>query len=558
MMMQSKPHRSAIRALGVLALALIVACGEDSRKAAAVGTGPRDSRDADAVPGDYTPFTGDLDVDSIKFAGANAEAETLLALAGCDCAPALLASVAKRLAPAKGTLPQVLMPPIREQIRTDESLKTLLSLPLGLGGLLAGAFANDEKIAAKVREGLTEKLNKAPGGSRLAASVPFRFDGFPSLRSGGTPQMTIADATPRWLLVLSRGGLWDGAQPAAFGDHGWQMMESMRLLVEWKYLFGLDPRPDGGVYGGLTIDPSADTQALGPFDPRTDDGARIVSGAYAFTVDGDTAIDLALNGREKWSHTESPITLGEQALIWRAAAMAFHRLRPENRVKVTSLFSGSDPIFPDNAHNLPMAFLPGVKALLDGEIVDRDSRVIRGAVGKAPSRASLQDLVRMAGALGAWVEELSELSDSGLDAATKDKVKDAPTDMTLAVQLAVQTILKDHVTVSGEHGLALVEKDDQPSPALIAETLTTLVDLEATLLDSPLLESNILGLYHWYVGDVLTQAETSQWTAADVLWGLSAINRAETLPGADGLSWLPDAKAVLQKAADSLDLVGGG
>src|SRR5690606_24695947 len=134
------------------------------------------------------------------------------ALAHCNCAPRVTAAFLKEIAQSRGTLPQPLVPTIREQIRNNSKLKILNILPDGLSDLVTDFFVNDDKIATEIRTGVAEKIaNFAPGAPRLAERVPFRFDAFPKLgeREDLPAEFRLEDQLARWLLAFGNDSLWE-------------------------------------------------------------------------------------------------------------------------------------------------------------------------------------------------------------------------------------------------------------------------------------------------------------------------------------------------------------
>ena len=331
------------------------------------------------------------------------------------------------------------------------------------------------------------------------------------------------------------------------------------MLVEWKYLLGLEASPSGGALGGLTVDPYVAGDELAPFDPRLDPfGARIISGTYSLQLPGGTALDLVLNAKERWHRDPQIVPLAEQALLWRAAAAAFHRLRPENRKSVAPLFDTADAIFPADAHRLPLAFLPGMKIMLERSFIETETRSIFAAAGD-PLRADLLDLLRLSGAIGAWTQELRDLSGAELDEPTTQELLAAPAKLLPAAQLAVQSILNTHTTPAEQvnHGLALRLRDTDvtpPPPAVVGETLVTLIGLESSILNSPLLKERIIKIALWYGTDILANPKHDAWSAADVLWGLAALNALKAYDPSLDLWWLADGTAILREAASRLQI----
>jgi hypothetical protein len=495
-------------------------------------TGDQSPGSAEATP--IRPFTGQFANDSLQISPKDSRTEELIwAIGDCDCLAKYLETSLKARALQHGALPQALMPPIRQQIRNNDSLKTVLDVPL-IGGLLADVFVNDDKISGEVRTGIQQKISQfVPGGSQLDQTVPYRFDGFrPIVKTPEAPKsFLLADQISHWHLYFAHPGLWQGQSPIASGDHGLQGVEVMRTLVEWKYLFGLDSNPEGGHYGGLSIDLNQPTKPAGKFDPReSPDAKRFFNGKYTIEYPEASALDLATKTSERWRLGPQPITLNDQAKMWLTAAKAFHRLRPENRNKIRSMFGAEDQaIFPTNAHELTLAFLPGLQGLLSGPFIEKESRLVRQEAFGEDTPASLLDLARLIRGIQGWVSELSDLRGSDLPENVRNQLREAPAQMVPAIQVAVQTILKDHIVQNSEIiGNALVEKpgvNKAPTIAVIGEVIVALVEAETQSLSSPLLHDKVEGLGHWLIGEVLQKV--SALTPESAAWSIRALNALE-------------------------------
>jgi hypothetical protein len=220
---------------------------------------------------------------------------------------------------------------------------------------------------------------------------------------------------------------------------------------------------------------------------------------------------------------------------------------------------------PDNVHQLPLAFVTGLKALLGGPFIDRDARFIRAraALGGGSSRqdepAGLVALVRLAAALDAWIVELKDVGDAGLDATTRRKLEEAPARLKPALQLAVQTLLNHHVSPpgGGRYGLALTERGGEPAPlARYAESLATLFPIEKRSVESPFLKSRLVGLTHYFVAHVLAprlQSPRGALSAEDVIWSLKALESYREHAGDADAPWLASALRRLTELASLLE-----
>ena len=229
---------------------------------------------------------------------------------------------------------------------------------------------------------------------------------------------------------------------------------------------------------------------------------------------------------------------------------------------------------PPDAHQLALAFLPGLQALLDGPFIDSDTHVIRhlaafdAASQKNPALplATAIELARLAAAINAWIMELNHLDGAGLDAATLAKLTQAPAKLQAALQLAVQTILAQNVVVAApskasadqSYHITMIDVAGRPlqTPAEVAEILFTLMTIDATNVKSPLLEAKIVGLFHWFAADVLApmwrgQGESA--TLADLVWSKVALDAFAALPAGKSAAWLPDARNGMASALAAWD-----
>lgn len=510
--------------------------------------------------------------------------ERLWANAHCQCTPAFTGKYLSQLSVARGALPQPLVPSVREQIRNDPKLKLLMGLPGGLqnvGNFLAGLFVNDEKIAGLIRTGVAEKVNRAaPGGAQIQNHVQFRFDGFPSPISAVGSAQTAAPKVfdtdvqaSRWALIMGLPNMWQAEAPIAYNDHGLQTLHTAQMMSEWQYMFGLEKAANGTVYGGVTFDPREGLNGkLAGFDPRTDiKGKRVVSGSYVISYDQADQLDLAISVQEQWQRNAAKINLDEQARMWTAAATAFHRLRPKNRTNVGSLF-GSSGMFPNDAHQIALVFLPGIEVLLDGMFIDEQAMLIRQYAKtrettgpEASQPANLVTLTRLARAMNLWVEQTRDLSDAALDAATANKLRTGNAQFVKVVQLAIQSILGNHVRDSGVvtklGSIAMVRSPQdygKPEAAEVAETLATLAAVEQASLPSPILKQRVIGLYHWYVAEYLADVPKGKnqmkLSPQAILWSYKAMQQLAKYPQNEHRAvWLKDLTAQLKAAIDSWD-----
>jgi hypothetical protein len=477
--------------------------------------------------------------------------EVLWAMAQCGCQPAARTEVFRRLAVARGVLPQILVPTVREEIRGNPQLKRLLSLPELFGGLFKRILTSDERLSNQVRSGLSQKIQAAVGGD-LKSNIPFRFDSFVTHSRDLKDNFSMIEMAARWNLVFATPNLWQGQTPVAFNSHGLQVLESIRVLSEWTYLFGIDPKPAGGFYGGMTIDASGSANTdLIRFDPREDpDARRIVSGAYRIGYNDAPALDLVINVQELWQRGPDEPTITEQAMIWNSAALAFSRLRADQRAATPRLYGPKgQALLPQDAHTLPLIFLPGMQGLLEGRLADIEKRTI-SEPGMPTERVSWRSLAKLGRAIMTWITVLDKIEAAQVPKAQEEQLKAAPTQLKEALRLVVLNILKDE---------ALREPSRIPSIAEIAEAISFLADAEQKLLPSPHLQEVVVDTFHRFASQRLVPIWTGKtqdtMSVEDVLWTNMALSSMSRYP-MDTLQapWLPPLMQKVQAVAGKREM----
>jgi|GEM_PF-2027425 len=526
------------------AFVLLASCSPKSTKF--------DHQPLPAAPMQTSPFTynGNLDLtalsqsanDALRNAKQRAPNDDFLwALSICQCTPNFQGKVLVDMSKASGALPQPMVPAIREQIQNDPKLKALMSLQDGaLSNLLKKFFTNDDKIAQTIRDGFAQKLRDAlPGGTTLEKTVPFRFDLFPlagnqeTIVAGSSRRIQAAGFGPRWSFVFSANKMFSGGKPIYGSDHGLELFHVARTLAEWQYLYGLEKSTmSGKVFGGLTVDPNnAASGELQPFDPRANPQAtpRIVSGPLEVQFKETGSVDLALNVQEQWARFPEPITLDEQVKITHAAAVAFSRMRPENRQHTSTIFGpkGGKAMFPPETHQLPLIYLTGFGALLKQGFIDVPTRRIYAqaqAAGQTGALAPMVVTARMARTIFAWQKETSNLQGAELSADVQSQLTTANPELKKAAQLAVQTIIANHVRYGQVDDGALAwhlkldpQNSNIPTIEESAETIATLIDVERVNVPSPLLRQRIIDLSHWFAMEYLHGAKGGA-SPTGVIW----------------------------------------
>jgi len=474
--------------------------------------------------------------------------EQLDAIARCDCGEKTKLKYFRTFNTTHGSLPQILVPTIREKIRTDSKLQTLAALPAGLGNLLKGIFASDDKITETISEEIAEQLKKnTPGGTSLGKNPPIRLDGFVPLTQGSVPPnaFNLNEQVVRWALVFSTPNLFEGKSGVGGGDHGPQTLEMMRALMEWNYMFGLDPRPpqpgqNPGMYGGLSIDVANVNQVAGPFDPRiTPDAKRFFSGIYSLNaLTAASAVDLAILAREEWQVRQpSTIHLRDQARLWSAAAFAFARLRPENRSSISGMFGQKGvALFPTNAHELPLAFLPTLQALLEGGFIDKNERAIYSSarVGgqQSPVRATVGEISYLLDAMLNWTIQLRNIDQAQVNPASIEKLRATPGKFVPALQLSSNRVLSDNFFVDQEQFGVTIRTLNTADPLSLvdgARALYALARTEQEVLHSPFIRDHTIGGLHWFAATILYQYVSGQKDTpiAGAIWSLRALKQCK-------------------------------
>ncbi len=514
---------------------------------------------------------------------------SLWALGGCDCSPKFTAQYLVALVKSRGALPQILVPTVREEVRNNSILRTLLSFPPGglanISNTLLNVFMTDSTVSKMVKSGLNDKFKASlPGGTSIGTAVDYGFDLFqnPIIRAGQhstqvPSSMDIGLQASKWMLVQGTGALWKNTTPLAFGDHGLQLLATSMTMAEWKYVFGLDESSSNTIYGGLAFNPAQGINApIGKFDPRVDTGrSGIVSGQYTISFPNGQAIQLATSIKEQWQRSASPVSLDEQARVWASAAQGYLNLRPTARTATTAaMFAGGPAIFPPEAHTLPLAFLKGMAALLDGPIIDKDPKVIHQTADLSPQPnrnrpvASMLSLARMARALNLWIKALESAEQDQLSPEVLQEIVDSRSILKDAMRLAVQSILDLYVNPNVPNRLntiALVtsQSDMTPPPfAEAAETLAALADIDVyTLKQSGSLtdfSKKVIGLFHWftseYMADYSVGSQRYQPSAEGMIWSLNAFQSFSQYPAhLNQAPWLQDILRNLQSAVSNWD-----
>ena len=466
-----------------------------------------------------------LNVNPKSWSETDQNSELLWYLLQCQCTPHTLKIYFKSSITQKGLLPQTIAPSIRKEVINNPKIQQIINLgnsilPNGIGAILTPVLIDDEKINSAIREGLGSKiLTQYSKSTEISTLNSLNFDHF--VPSGTYNQhLNIDDQAVNWLAVFESEKLWSQNSNAPFKTaeiwpEEFQFFKLMRTLSEWQYLFGLSEPIQSKIPGGLTVD--VNDSELKTFDPRVSEDDRFLASLYLLKLNFSDALTQAQKGGESWSLPEQSISLLSQSKIWYVAGKAFGRLRPRGRINIASAFTGSNPLFPAETHQIPLAFLPGMKSLLNGPFIDEPSRLLRQIAflpksfpGKSTDRTLKADIESTAAlilSLNIWITQLSELNDAGLSADTEKKLLEAPATLKKALQFAVQTLLNEFIATETYNGyLATVAKKNFSQSAnatQVGQILKALCLAESTHLKSTLLTQKIDGLLHWSIAEFI-------------------------------------------------------
>lgn len=519
----------------------------------------------DLVPIKFATWDG-KGSESIKptIGPAKSSVNLLMALSACECAEAMTGRIFTQNAMTKGVLPQVLVPKIREKIATDSSLAILSQLPPGLNGLMKSLFANEDKIYSSVRDGIQDSLNQSlasMGGTSLSRRIPFRLDLFTSsvyTPSGYPVTFEISEQAARWNHVMSVPAMWKQTQPVDGYDHGVQLLETMRVAAEWAYLSGIGAtgEPDG--YGGLAsnvIDgPSKMSRPQNP-ETASDSWAIFASGKFSIAYPYASSVDMATRIREKWSSAPNTVSLEEQAMIWRAAALAFSKMRPDRLGRASAIFSAPGGALGFSTAKLPLVWLPALGVLLEQKFINVQAQTIQEyaypTAGKNQN-AKLKSLLIAAQAIQEWRLATTDINKAGFPEEIRKRLLTVPKDLELPLQFIARSILNSHTTMREDNfGISVTaNKDDgsvESDPAVVAQMVATLGWLEQVALTGPTLKDRVLSLYQWHVRKNLVATNNAGvMDAESVLWNLRA---------AEVMSNYKDAPPWITKLRDNLRTV---
>lgn len=524
------------------------------------------------VPISYSNWDGE-GIDSINPIPmkASPDPETMMGLAACECAPGLNAKFFAISALSQGVLPQVLVPTVRQKIATNSTLEALRRLPPGLASLMTGLFATDDTIYTSVRDGLQDTLQKslqARGGTSLAARMPFRLDLFTTsvhAPAGFPIAFDVKSQAARWNMVMSTNSMWKNAIPVDGIDHGLQLLETTRVVAEWAYLAGIgnDGAPDG--YGGLaaSIEQEAGTMAQ-PENPETTSDAWGIytSGKFSVGYPNASSLDLATRVKERWGVEVDGVSLEEQAMMWRSAALAFAKMRADRLGEAESLFANPDGALSPSMAKLPLVWLPAMGSMLSNRYLDKSTlNIMEYAYPKADQqrKASLKSLLRAAQAIQEWRLATTDIRNANLSESINRRLLPLGDDLVMPLQLITRNVLNEFTsvrTMNGEIWIVAIKSDGsiETDSAVISEMVATLASIDQALFLSPDLKDRLTSLYHWHAKYVLMPKLTgfNSMPAAEILWNVKAADVMNNYQNA--APWITTLETRLRSAAVGIQL----
>jgi hypothetical protein len=484
-----------------------------------------------------------------------------IALSECHCAPEASRILLEHAAMSRRALPQALVPKIREEIRSNPLLAAVDQLPGVLGEIISSLATSDAQMATQIRAGILKTLNPtltAVGTGTFLQNAPFRFDlfGAPSntnvaVTASQPPTFSVAKAATLWGLVFGADDLWT-ASGSTTTDVGAQILEVTRTFAEWAYLLGIggDGQPNG--LGGVAFDIKlGNSQFSAPKAPTeiTDDEARFISGDYTISYPRLPTVLLATKVQESWQSAPGAVTLLEQASVWRAAALAFGRMRSDKPGGFRTLFTGDSPPLSSTSPALPLIWLPAMADFLKNSFINKDTRAIynvaKSADGAEPAEASLDALTMLGFALHDWILATRNIAQTDLAPDVKDRLSTLESKLKDPLRLAIVTILNRHTKIKHLDDQDWITFDNaQLEDHQINAAIALLVSSEQDILKGDLLKARATALFHWYIAKKLMPA--SDLSAANAAWILHNSKRMEVYPSAP--SWIHSLSLHLESA----------
>lgn len=477
-----------------------------------------------------------------------------MALSYCDCATPAASRMFLSRASNQGVLPQIFVPQIREAIATNPKLSALNNLGI-LGEFLKKRFAGDEKIAAQVRESLSDKLQASlaqSGGTSVATRVPFQFGLFDMIPTSAVAVDANTQMT-RWNLVAGRKEMWSGGKPLDGVDHGLQLLETARMIAEWAYIFGIgsDGKPNG--WGGLAEDiATGNTQLAKPTDPSLAPATSglFFSGVMTISYPNSSLVQMATQVRETWSLQPDRVPLLTLARMWNAAALAFMDFRPDLSVASRTMLQVQNGVLSPGVQKLPLVWLNSMSPLLENRIINKETRTIRNEAYGSEAPATLESLIALARALQNWRTATANPAASGLTPDLVAKLAPVPEKLTQPIQLIVQNVLANYTFIANSPTpkVYIGTSPMAASPKIAAEAIAALAELDQKTLSSADLRQTVFSLYSSHAAEwAKTGGSINDAPTIIAMMHLSRVMAAYNQP----TSWSPYLNQLLENAVNS-------
>ncbi len=457
----------------------------------------------------------------------------------------------RKWALARGALPQILTPSIRQEIENNDLLQRIARMPDFLRSMLK-FFVDDSYIIAEIQNKITSILDKVlKRQTNLHKKINYRFDHFltakPKVVEGNLTYSEFAfeEQFVRWYYIFSIDNFWTDDKPLDNDNHGIQLLSSLQVLSELQYSLGIAVPGQSTPHGGLSFDAKEGAVATpSKFDLRAEpDATRYFSGKFKLSYKNGDIVDIASDLSETWVNIPTATTLDEQAKLWMAGAKLFERLRPAHYEKLSNFY---DHALCKEAFGMPLSILASMNTLLNGPFIDVENRLVR-KYAKIPNNtapfqlnadepAGLIDMIRAAHAVYLWAEQLrnqddliNTQSEHGLDvtpiAAAFPRLKDV-------LRLLLQSMLKKNVGPEQlEHTLKNLNLSE------LAEVIVVLTKIEKNIIQSSYLKKAIETMTrHFFAKKINSQLSQPKLSQADVAWVVALIDSLATTDNPMALS----------------------
>ncbi len=481
----------------------------------------------------------------------NVDADVVNALAECNCAPAFSERYADALILRRGVIPEIMVPAVRESIRSNSKLKLIQDLGGSFAGILRRMLLSDDALLDEIRSGIYDLVEKSTGWKSLKTK-PFRYSLFSRLtpmkadsESDWNKRFDTTEQATRWNFFFAVDGLWQGAPAINGNDHSLELAQVTLIASEMQYIFGLSKDPSGKPYGGLTLNTENPTgDGTKEFDPRVSYTVpRYISGRYEAGIPtGFDGVDVATNSRESWINSVSSYSLEEQSKLWSASARMLNRTRPRSRTFTQPLYDRVNGILPTEVYSMSLIFLASIENLLTKQFIseknltittlhavpnsDQNPALNPTSGGNSSSMAPVADLTgkarvlamsRLLQALILWYDELQKIDDIDVSQDVKTQLISAPPSMKKAMQFTASQILSEAIRAipNAPEKPEYVEVAFKENPILTndiaaaAEVLTTLARMSRQVLHSSFLEHRLTALINNFSTQTLARVASA-------------------------------------------------